>query len=101
MKLVLKSLFIGCLLALPNSGAFANDLIDRVAKESHPSLVCEVEPRDGAEKSYMVFHLLGFNDEAVLRYRGIMVPPLEFQITLDGTLVSEKSPCKTHPIPFH
>lgn len=99
MKPVIKLFFLGGLL-LPFSGAAASDLIDRVARESHPNLVCEVEPRDGAEKSYMIFHLLGFNDEAILRYRGITVPPLEFQITLDGEMVSEKSPCNTDPVPF-
>ena len=100
MRLFINLLIAGTLLTLPLRGAVANELINQIAIESHPSLVCEIKPRAGAARSYLIFHLIGFSDKRVLRYRAITATPVEIRTTLDGTVVSEKTPCLKPPIPF-
>lgn len=100
MKKIVNLLVVGIVTALSFGRVDASETIEQVIKNSPSKIVCEIAARDGASKSYAIFHLMGFNDEGSLRYRGITATLVEIQMSSDGKLLSERTPCLSDPVAF-
>lgn len=100
MKRIFELLFAGTILISSFGLAEAGETINLIIRDSPSKIVCEIAPRDGAAKSYAIFHLMGFNDKGDLRYRGITANLVEIRIASDGKLISDRTPCLTDLVPF-
>lgn len=100
MKRIVNYLIVGIVSALPFGGAEASETIEQVIKNSPSKIVCEIVAREGSNKSYAIFHLMGFDDAGNLRYRGITANLMEIRMTSDGKLLSDRTPCLSDPVAF-
>jgi len=101
MKRIVEMLFAGVISIVLIGEAEAKELLSQIIKESPSKIVCEIKPRDGSSKSYAVFYLMAFSAEGNLRYRGFTANQVEIQMTTDGKMLSDKTPCLSEPVAFH
>lgn len=101
MKRIVGLFLVGAISVFPFEVANAKETITQIVKNAPSKIVCEVAARDGSSKSYVIFHLMGFNEDGELRYRGITANQVEIRMTSDGKLLSDRTPCLSELVVFH
>ena len=61
-------------------------------------IVCEIKPRPGSKRSYLVYYVTGATASGIVRYRAPTTPPHEISIAPDGSVIEGRNPCITEPV---
>ncbi len=88
-----------CFVILKPANALDQSIIDSIVSKPQ-KFVCEINARPDENQSFMIFHIAGFNDLGMTRYRSTTVPPREIRVTLNGDILEHPNPCISEPIPL-
>ena len=79
-------------LLLSGTSVIANPDVEKLEKLPDKA-ICQIEPSEGDNETYVVFHLAAYDSDGKARYRTLSASFLELLVGSDGSVSGPANPC--------